>query len=99
VAQLFSLGGKARIMKIISIILLIAILTGTNGCMTYSAVQEAKGHQDQAVWLGFQPTSVDCDNKSHPGYYFLIPLTVPADIVTFPFQAVAFFYTYWNIRC
>jgi hypothetical protein len=75
-------------MKIILSLSLIAMLVSLNGCMTYSAVQDAKGHQDKTMWLWREPTSGDSDNKSRPAYYLLLPLTVPADIVTCPFQAL-----------
>ena len=73
-------------MKLILNLLLIALLVSSNGCMTYSAIQDAKGHQDKTMWLWREATSGD--NKSRPAYYLLTPVTVPADIVTSPFQAI-----------
>ena len=81
-------------MKTIVSFLLIALLVSSNGCMSYSAVQDAKGHQDKTMWLGREPTSGASDNKSHPGYYFLLPLTIPGDIVTSPIQAIVFGFAY-----
>ena len=62
--------------------LLFALLASTNGCMTYSAVQRAKGEHN--VVTGDSPT------EPHPGYYALVPLTVPADVVTSPFQFIIY---------
>ncbi|HMD55248.1 MAG TPA: hypothetical protein VKJ65_11925 [Phycisphaerae bacterium] len=73
-------------MKTIVSFLLIALLISSNGCMTYSAAQDAKGRQDQAVWMGHYGS--DRDDKSHPGYYFLMPLTVPGDVAFSPIEGV-----------
>ena len=54
--------------------------------MTYSAVQRAKGEEN--VWTGYEP------KEAHPAYWALLPLTVPADIVTSPFQL----YMYLAVR-
>jgi len=62
---------------------LLALLVSLNGCMTMIAADhaKAKSHEDDKG-------NVVVDKKSQPAYYVLMPLTVPADIVTFPFQAV-----------
>ena len=55
------------------------MLLGTNGCMTYSAVQDAKGHPEKAVWGN------PGDNyKQTSAYYFLLPITIPLDLATAP---------------
>jgi hypothetical protein len=70
-------------MKSYTIFLLIALLVGSNGCMTASSIRHAKAqtHQDDKG-------AVIVDKKSHPAYYALLPLTVPLDIATCPFQAL-----------
>ena len=73
-------------MKTIISLLLFALLVSSNGCMTYSAAQEAKGRHDQSVWMG--QNSYGHDDKSHPGFYFLMPLTIPGDVAFSPFEAV-----------
>lgn len=73
-------------------ILLIALLAISNGCITYNTVEHAQGTASGSFFL---PTeSVDADgqpfqtDKPHPAYYALLPLTIPADIVTLPIQGV-----------
>ncbi|MGA3283454.1 MAG: hypothetical protein ABSD57_03205 [Verrucomicrobiota bacterium] len=38
--------------------------------------------------VSVNPTVVSKTHTEHPGYYFLLPLTVPVDIATSPFQAI-----------
>jgi hypothetical protein len=54
------------------------MLVALNGCMTETVVDHAKGidMHDQSV------------GKPNAAYYALVPLTVPADIVTSPFQLI-----------
>ena len=73
-------------MKVLIGTMFIALLVSANGCMTYSTVQEAQGHPENAVWIGKNQPRPNPDNKPHPAYYLLTPLTVPADIATSPFQ-------------
>jgi hypothetical protein len=58
--------------------------------MTYSLVQDAKGHPENEMWWGKPPFLVDSSPGSqcdpHPKYYLWLPLFVPADIVSLPFQ-------------
>ncbi len=82
---------QRTIMKTNISLLLIALLVSSNGCMTYSAVQEANGRHDKAVRMG--QSSYGHDDKSHPGYYFLMPLTIPGDVAFSPFEAV-----WWSRR-
>jgi uncharacterized protein YceK len=60
-----------------------ALLVGSSGCITMVTADHAKAktHEDDKG-------NVIVDKKSQPAYYALMPLTVPADIVTLPFQAV-----------
>ena len=74
-------------MKAVRSLLLLALLLAMSGCMTYSTVQRAKGEHN--VVTGHSPT------EPHPGYYALLPLAVPADIATSPFQL--FFYAYLHL--
>jgi len=72
--------------KSVTVFSLLALLLASNGCMTWSAIQDAQGHATKAVWKTSDSKS---DDKSHPGYYFLLPLTIPADIAIAP---VSFWY-------
>jgi hypothetical protein len=69
-------------MKIFCAILFLTLLVCSNGCMTYSSVQRAKGEHN--VVTGHTPT------EPQPGYYALLPLAVPADIATSPFQLIIY---------
>jgi hypothetical protein len=75
-------------MKNIFTLLLITLIGGSNGCMTYSSVQDAKGHPEKAMWIVGTHPSPNPDSKPQPAYYALLPLTVPADIATSPFQLI-----------
>jgi hypothetical protein len=105
-------------MKTIGTLLFIVILFSSNGCMTYSSVQRARGHGGE--WVEFsscdriiQNDGTNCvvtrispkgetnQMRLHletpsagyvckPAYYALLPLTIPADIATFPFQLIFF---------
>ena len=74
-------------MKSISTLFLIALLVGSNGCMTYSTVQDAKGHPSKALWVG---CANEKDTPPKPAYYGFLLLTVPADIVTSPIQGICY---------
>jgi hypothetical protein len=67
-------------MKIFCWLSLFAILMSTDGCMTYSTVQRAKGNYN--VVTGHKP------DEPHPAYYALVPVTVPLDIATSPIQLI-----------
>jgi hypothetical protein len=67
-------------MKAIFTILWFALFLSTNGCMTYSTVKCAKGEEN--------PVMGRPGGDPQPGQYALLPLTVPADIVTSPFQLI-----------
>ena len=75
-----------RAMRIFKVILLFALLASSNGCMTYSTVKRAKGEQNGVTG---RPASYP-----QPGYYALLPLTVPADIVTSPFQLIYYVFAH-----
>ena len=64
--------------KLISALILIAFLLLLNGCMTETVIDHAQGVDKHG-----QPTG-----ETNGAYYTLIPLTVPADIVTSPFQFI-----------
>jgi hypothetical protein len=57
-------------------LILIAFVITSNGCITRTVIRNAKG-VDKYGW----PTG-----ETNGVYYALIPLTVPADMVTSPFQ-------------
>jgi hypothetical protein len=61
-------------MTIIGRFLLVTLLVSQNGCMTVGTIDHAQG------------ASSGGDGKPHPGYYCLLPLAIPGDIVTSPFQ-------------
>jgi hypothetical protein len=42
------------------------------------------------------PKTVTTKRTEHPGYYFCLPLTVPADIATSPLQAACFGIVHWE---
>ena len=68
-------------------LLLIALLVSSNGCMTYNAVQHAKGEQpDVSLSLGGYEKAPD--GKPHPAYYAWLLLSIPADIATAPIQGI-----------
>jgi hypothetical protein len=69
-------------MKAFCALLLFALIMYSNGCMTYSSVQRARGEHN--VVTGHSPT------EPHPGYYALLPLAVPADIATSPIQLLLY---------
>jgi hypothetical protein len=95
---------------------LVALIIGANGCLTQSAIENARGHPDQAwinngfgcnnglpiapaplpdqTWtnngLGYGYSPGNPKAKPHPAYYLLLPLSVPADIATSPFQLIGF---------
>jgi hypothetical protein len=86
VAQLFSLGDIT--MKIITSLLLIALLVSSNGCMTYDAIQHAKGQPAPYFAFGNDDVQKNIDGKPHPAYYAWLPLSIPADIATAPIQGI-----------
>jgi hypothetical protein len=58
------------------IFMLVGLLISTNGCLSYRAVQIANG---RPVHTGFWALDRVPDDKPHPEYYFLLPVTLPAD--------------------
>jgi hypothetical protein len=74
-------------MKIIGSLLLVTFLISSNGCMTNAAIKNATGTtaggytNDKGEFIHY--------DKPNPAYYALLPLTIPADIVTAPFQLIA----------
>jgi|ERR1700722_14728163 len=79
--------------KILESLLLVTLLVGSNGCMTYNTIQYAKGHPENAMWLTFRnpqksPPHFVTTTEAHPAYYALLPLTVPIDIATSPIQYI-----------
>ena len=66
---------------------LIQLLFTLNGCMTHSAVDRATGTSSRSYPSGAGgEIHYQMHAQPHPAYYALLPLTVPADIVTSPFQ-------------
>ena len=79
-AELWTLGDISNTVKTIPFFVLAVLLFSSNGCMTYSAVQEAKGKWNGVI--GHQPS------EPHPACYALVPLTVPLDVATSPIQLI-----------
>jgi hypothetical protein len=72
-------------------LLLVMGLPGLSGCMTNAALQAAKSKQrDIEIDFGHYEDKGFKETGPHPQHYFLLPLTVPADIVTAPFQLYYF---------
>ena len=59
------------------ILFLIVTVTMLSSCATSLVLDEAKGSKASS--------GSEKERKGKPGYYLLVPLTVPADIITFPF--------------
>jgi hypothetical protein len=81
---------RALISTMLVCLILLTLLS--NGCMTQSSIKYAKGRPDEA-WTNNKfnsrfPEPADPNVKPEPSYYALLPLTVPADIVTSPFQLI-----------
>jgi hypothetical protein len=69
---------------------LLTLLASLNGCMTQSAIKYAQGQSHEA-WInnGFGSGYIGGDQpKPNPCYYFLLPVSIPADIATSPFQLI-----------
>jgi len=77
-------------MKTIQFFLLLAILLGASGCISYTAVGKAKGRPNASLFQDVFDESNRTAPKSdpHPSYYALLPITVPLDAATLPFQAI-----------
>ena len=69
--------------KLSSNLLLVALILMLNGCMTCRTLDSAKArtHSDEQG-------QVVVDQKGHPAKYVLLLISVPADVVTSPFQAM-----------
>lgn len=64
---------------------LVQIVLLTNGCMTYTSVQKARGKPYYNFnLLGVTPS------EPKPAYYAIVPVTVPLDVITCPFQGIWF---------
>ena len=65
----------------------LVLLLTLNGCMTNSAVDRAKGTSSRGYPSGTGETiHYQMHVQPHPAYYALLPLTIPADVATSPFQ-------------
>jgi hypothetical protein len=62
---------------------LLSLVISTSGCITTETIDHAEGSKHTSA-----KGEVIVDEKSKPELYVLLPLTVPADIATFPFQLV-----------
>jgi hypothetical protein len=80
VAQLFSLG-HIRAMKIIRLILISLICFNLCGCLTQDTIQRARGYPEKNEAGKSVPT-----HTPNAATYWLVPLTIPVDIITSPVQ-------------
>lgn len=89
---------KTLHLKTLISLALFGLLVGSNGCATQSAIQYAKGQPDKA-WVNnlfgygdmgpppeYAPPGPKPKPQPHPAYYCLLPLSVPIDVATSPFQ-------------
>jgi len=69
--------------RLISQLLMMALMIALNGCMTCRTLDSAKTktHHDEQG-------QVVVDQQGHPAKYVLLLIAVPADVVTSPFQAM-----------
>jgi len=69
--------------KLARCLLLAFLLINGTGCMTANAIHKARSqtHRDNA--------GKSVTEKGHPAAYSLLLITIPADIATSPFQAIA----------
>jgi len=67
-------------MKVMLHLLLFGLLIFSGGCMTSATLDSARGYAQTN-----EKGEIVAEAKSKPGYYALLPLTVPADIITSPF--------------
>ena len=84
--------------KILAGPILLALLIGSNGCMTQSTIQYAQGHPAEA-WInnmyGYkykEPLIEYPEPKPDSAYYCWLPLSVPVDVVTSPIQLIVIVY-------
>jgi hypothetical protein len=83
-------------MRNVWLILISALLISVSGCMTGTTIDHARGAWQGPYFMGSE--SVDKDGKPvqtqdpNSAYYCLLPLTIPADIVTSPIQLVLWLY-------
>lgn len=77
-------------MKAISILLLVALLLSTNGCMTYDAIEHTQGRPCKLGYFSFGvgDEQKNIDGKPHPEYWALLPLSIPADIAFSPLEII-----------
>jgi uncharacterized protein YceK len=68
-------------MKMLSRCLLVACLLATSGCISATLVANTK-----ATTRYDRKTKKDESVPGHPALYALLPLSIPLDIVTLPFQ-------------
>ena len=82
----------ARVKTILNLLMILALVPGTSGCMSSALVRAARGHPNQSFGVSNRPASdqplPDAEPEPHPSYYAYLILTVPFDAVTLPFQAI-----------
>jgi len=70
-------------MKILRYILLVFMCLNLSGCVTYMTVQKARGEPEKN-----KEGKSEATEDPKPGYYFLVPLTVPLDAALLPFYGL-----------
>ena len=72
-------------MKSLSMCSLLIFLLFGSGCMTAKVVEKAKPAEQ------WNSETKETETKpGQPGYYAILPLSIPADIATSPFQIIGF---------
>ncbi len=69
--------------KAVHALVISAVILGWTGCVTSSVIEKARPLES------WQSRKDPKDRGAHPGYYALLPLAVPIDIATSPFQFAA----------
>jgi hypothetical protein len=78
-------------MKFLLTCLFLALLFTSTGCITSTAIDKAK---PEPRW---NPETKKTEPlPEQPGYYALLPLTIPADVVTSPFQLIGYCFFAWE---
>ena len=81
-------------MKIFRVLLLLCLLM-TSSCMTAKVLDKAGYYNERATT---EPNKEETVRRS-PGYYALLPLSIPADIATSPFQLIPIaIFSYWQYQ-
>ena len=87
-------NSAASAVKNLNYCLLVSISLLTGGCITMNTIDSARGAPRDDGQGGTKLI-----DQPHPGYYWMLPLTVTGDIATAPFQGLFMLWawaTQWN---